>query len=390
MILFSECLMGNSSQTLLIGPLPKRPEGLSIAFEVVVSGFINRRLAHKVINTQSEDVSRQVGTFSFKRAMEIAGVLLRYWWNLLPSRQIYLLIGFSRVSFFRDFLIIWPAYWLWRRIVLHVHTGGYRTFFDEQPIWLKKIISATLMRADAIVVLGELLREQFNFLSCAEEKLVVVPNCAPIEVTEVSAKPKKYNKAEPIKILYMSNLIESKGYLDCLEACRILHHERKVPVSMFFCGGVIPHRLGSGDKQAKELLDYFLNQIHRMDLVGIAEYCGVVNGDKKYKYLCESHVFILPTYYPWEGQPVSIIEALSFGIPVIATRFRGIPEQVIDNYNGFLVEPHNPVEIADRVEVLVTEPNLYSLMSANAIQHFKQNFTRQRHLSSMIPIILGD
>ena len=382
--------MPNNRLTLLIGPLSETPDGLSIAFDVVIKGFVEQGLPYQVIDTKSGDTARRVGAFSFQRSIEILKALVLYWRFLLFAQNIYLLVGLSRVSFLRDFLFIWTAYLLKRRVVLHVHTGGYRIFFDAQPGWLKQIIIVTLMRANAIVVLGNLLCKQFDFLPNASEKLYVVPNCAQVKKGQENFKKKELLKSEPIRLLYLSNLIETKGYLDCLKACKILHYDKHVPVELSLCGGAVPHKFGSSHKTGQEILDDFFAQVRSMGLEGIVRYHGIVTGVGKEYFFINSHILVLPTYYAWEGQPISILEALAFGMPVIATRYRGIPEQVIDNYNGFLVNTQSPDDIADKVEKLWREPDLYLEMSANAAAHFRKHFTQQKHLAKLIPIILGN
>ena len=72
-----------------------------------------------------------------------------------------------------------------------------------------------------------------------------------------------------------------------------------------------------------------------------------IAGDEKEKLYSEADIFLLPTYYLGEGQPISIIEALSYGLPVISTNFRGIPEQIKNNENGI---PH--IFLSDRLFIL--------------------------------------
>ena len=375
--------------TLLVGPLPHRPDGISVAFDLVVRGFKAQGLPHRVVDIGSTESSRRVGTFTLSRAFEMLRSVVQYWRYLLPSQQVYLLVGLSRAAFLRDLLIVWSAHLLGRRVVLHVHSGGYGLFHDAQPRWIKKLVVETLLCADAIVVLGELLREQVAFLANADAIVRVVPNGLPFEPESDSAANKALHPLEPIRLLYLSNLIETKGYLDCLEACRILYQERGIPVRFDFCGGFVQHMSGSIWKSGQEAADHFSNEIKRLDLADVVTYHGIVTGVAKEQFLSEAHVFILPTYYDWEGQPISIIEAMAFGMPVIATRFRGIPELVVDNHNGFLVEPRNPEGIADCVERMWNEPDRYSLMSVNARRLFEQNFTQQAHLERLVPIILG-
>jgi glycosyltransferase involved in cell wall biosynthesis len=66
----------------------------------------------------------------------------------------------------------------------------------------------------------------------------------------------------------------------------------------------------------------------------------------------EHDVFLLPTYYPSEAQPLTIIEALNAGCPVVATAHASIPNMVRDGVEGSLVPPRAPEAIADAVEVM--------------------------------------
>lgn len=380
----------SEKHTLLIGPLLHRREGLSLAFDLVVQGFVNRGLPFKVIDIGSNNSSRSVGSFNLGRAFDILRALVKYWKCLLFAERIYLLVGLSIVGFFRDCLIIWSAHFLGRRVVLHVHSGGYGKFYKTQSNLIKKLIIKTLINASSIVVLGHLLRKQFDFLSDANDKLYVVPNGLPFELNIDSVPKKNLSSFKTIRLLYLSNLIESKGYLDCIEASRILFKERGISVHIDFCGEFIQHKYGSVWRSKQESIIKFWDLIKTLGLTDVVSYHGVVTGHVKQSFLADAHVLILPTYYEWEGQPICIIEALYFGLPVIATNYRGIPEQVINNYNGFLIEPRNPVKIADCVERMWNEPELYHQMCLNARQHFEENFTQQTHLNRIIPIILGE
>ena len=105
--------------------------------------------------------------------------------------------------------------------------------------------------------------------------------------------------------------------------------------------------------------------------------------------LSRAHVFVLPTSYPWEGQPISIIEALAYATPVVATPYRGIPEQVIDGLNGYLIPPGNPQEIARAVGKILQSPDHYQELSQNALTHFQDHFKREVHLQALIKAIAG-
>jgi glycosyltransferase involved in cell wall biosynthesis len=183
-------------------------------------------------------------------------------------------------------------------------------------------------------------------------------------------------------------MIESKGYLDVLEACRLIC-ERGIPILCNFCGSFMQTITEPSGASVREAEAAFRRRIQEHGLSGVVRYHGPVTGAAKLNVLQEAHVFVLPTWYEWEGQPVSIIEALAFGTPVVATRFRGIPEQVIHGYNGMLIDANQPAQIADAVASLWRDPLRYGQMSKNALLHFEQHFTRRAHLERLTPIVLG-
>ncbi|KAA3664218.1 MAG: glycosyltransferase [Chloroflexi bacterium] len=374
---------------LLVGLDAAKPNGLSMAFRLVIHGMEERGIPFHVINTESKRASRQVGAFSLGRALQGVGELVRFITAVFNASSIYITIGLSKGSFLRDCFMIWVASLLRRRVVLHVHSGGYGLFYDEQSTWMKQLIRRTLSKAQAIIVLGELLREQFSFLTNADDLLVVVPNALPFDLLPVVDNSiRDIYDSEPVRLLYLSNLIEAKGYLDCLEACHILN-QRGIPVHLSFCGEFVQHVYGSQWNSAEEAKENFFERIQAYGLEEFVDYHGVVLGDEKQKILEQSHVLILPTWYPWEGQPISIIEALAFGLPVISTCFRGIPEQIVDGYNGYLVESKQPAQIAEKVEHMWKDAEKYKQFCLNARKQFEQNFTSQIHLDRLIPIILG-
>lgn len=380
--------------TLLVGPLPHRLEGLSLAFELAIKGFRDRQLPFRVVDTSSKLANRTVGTFSVDRSIETLGELWQYLVGLFSASAIYITMGFSLSSFLRDCFMIWTAHLLRRRIVLHAHGGGYAEFYDRQPHWLQALIRATLNRVNAIVILGELLRSQFSFLSSPGSKLIVISNAIPIDISpEQRTSSKQLPASGIVSVLYMSNLIKSKGYLDCLEACRILVHERKLPIHLDFCGEFVAHAFSSErSDSAQEAKEKFLLAIEAKGLSEFVTYHGVVNGTAKKHFLSNAHIFLLPTTYAWEGQPISIIEALAYGTPVIATSHSGIPEQVVSKYNGILLDPLQPlpVQIANAIQGILEDPSGYNRMSVNALLHYETQFTQTIHLNKLIPVILGD
>jgi glycosyltransferase involved in cell wall biosynthesis len=362
--------------------------GIGQSFEMLVAGFSERKIPFTVVFLESRNNKEKIGTFSLAHSIKILSSIFLIWKKLFTVKKIYLTISLSRYGFIRDMLIIWPARLFHRRITLHVKSGGYFDFYSKQPSFLRRIISKTLAQSSRIIILGELLRKQFDFSVELAPLIHVVPNGLTLGLT-TSVTEKNLISKTPINILYLSNLILSKGYLDVLEACNILVHKRNIPVRCYFCGDFISIEAdGKNDEDWNQ--EKFTQRIKNLGLVNDVEYVGQVAGEQKNALLENAHVMVLPTAYPWEGQPVSIIDALAFATPIIATNFRAIPEEVIHDFNGLFVRFNCPEEIADAIERMWRDPDFYAYLSRNAYHHYRQNFTQEEHLRRLIQQIIGE
>jgi glycosyltransferase involved in cell wall biosynthesis len=376
---------------MLVGPRSTQElaYGMSIGFDLLIAGFEARNLPHVVIDRSQGMVGRKVGVFTAGGSFATLLMLSAFVRNLRPVAVIYLTIGTSKAGFLRDMVMIWLGSLFHRRIVLHLKGGGFLSFYEASPRWLRFLMRRTIARADTVIVLGELLRDQFSFVKGIESKLVVVPNGLPGPPPDRDQNYRQVTNSDSFRLLYLSNMIPSKGYLAVLEACRILYVERGIPIRCDFCGAFVATVHEGGKLTAQEATAAFRRLITEKGLTAVVRYHGVVRGERKREMLQAAHLFLLPTAYPWEGQPISIIEALAYGLPVIATRYRGIPEQVIDGRNGFLLDEKSPQAIADAVEKLWRQPALYEQFSQNAMRHYQHHFTREAHLNRLIPAIFG-
>jgi glycosyltransferase involved in cell wall biosynthesis len=99
---------------------------------------------------------------------------------------------------------------------------------------------------------------------------------------------------------------------------------------------------------------------------GVVCYKGVLTSDQVYKELFNYDALILPTFYEGEGYPGVIIEAYSHGIPVIATRWRSIPEIVTDE-TGILIPTHSAEALGQAINLLHTDNALYMSLKRGAL-----------------------
>lgn len=383
----------NSSKTslVIVGPLPPPVYGQSLSFQMLAEGLRQRNIEHCAINIGSK-VTTPGGKAHLRRALEYIFILSKYLGKICSGKKtVYITMAQSRQGFYRDFFMIWIACLFRLRIVLHLKGGNYRNFYLTQSLCLKWLIKMTLRRAESILVLGHRLRSMFDFAPGLAEKIHVVPNGLPFEqIDRIRAKhlPISPGDKAGIRILFLSNLVESKGYLGLLSAIKELR-DRSIPVTCHFCGNFFTSFDDEKVKSADHARKLFENYVKENSLEKEVRLLGQVSGKEKMRELAESHIFVLPTRYANEGQPVSVIEAMAYGNVVIATDYRAIPEMVIHEETGILIPSQRPTAIADAIERLVMNPGLYEAMSKNALTRFQELFTREAHLNRIIPILLN-
>ena len=176
----------------------------------------------------------------------------------------------------------------------------------------------------------------------SRDKIHIVPNFAEdflfLSEEEVVAK---FTNTNPLQILFLSNLLFGKGHNELVDAYIGLNDGIKDRVKVVFVGGF------ESDSHKSD----FMNKIHGHK--GLTYYGNYVGGEEKKDLYRASHVFCLPTYYPYEGQPISILEAYATGCVVITTNHSGIPEVFSDSVNGFAVDKRSASSIKTVIEQII-------------------------------------
>jgi len=118
---------------------------------------------------------------------------------------------------------------------------------------------------------------------------------------------------------------------------------------------------------------------------------GIISPEQFQEYLSESLAFVQHSVVAedgdTEGTPVAILEACAAGLPVISTYHAGIPDVVIDGYNGFLVEEHDYKAMAESMRTLLRDRNLAKELGNNAKKRIKDHFTLEKHINCLNDIL---
>ena len=210
-------------------------------------------------------------------------------------------------------------------MVIHLHGGaGMREILRGGPGLRRRANEFFLRRLGAAVVLGDRHLDLYRGI-VPEDRIHVVPNFAADSLfADEEAIDARFSAPGPLRVLFLSNLIPGKGHLDLLEAYLHLDRDLRNSIVLDFAGA-----FESPKHEAS-----FLDRIRRHRQI---RYHGTVAGDTKRRLFHEAHVFCLPTYYPYEGQPISILEAYASGCAVITTDHSGIRDVFSAPTNGYEV-----------------------------------------------------
>ncbi len=375
---------------ILVGPVPPPINGQSVAFQMLIDALTSKHIPHKIINLSTRVYPQKISKFS--RALEYIDILAKYLSCVCrPCSLVYLTIAQSRQGFIRDCLFIWIASLMRRQIVGHLHGGNYHTFYRQQSKVWQFLIRQTLLKLDKIAVLGNSLQSMFDFEQRLKPKICVVPNGvkSSVEPSQFTPKTLPSSKQQPISLLYLSNLIEFKGYLDVLECVSILSNQYSLQVICYFCGEFLSEpRFDETIQNAEHAEKEFYERIKKLGLKNDVRYEGMLAKQDKETLLKKSHVLVLPTKY--EGQPLAILEAMAHGSVVISTESGAIPDMVLEGKTGVLVPYQNPHAIASAINSLIQTPEKYTQMSQAAYLHYQQHFTLERHLAQMFQFLQLD
>ena len=357
----------NSKKTIIIiGQLPPTITGQSLVTSEVYnilqkSGGVIR--SHNLFYSEFRHFKKYI--ILFKTVFNLTSDIIKY------NSVIYLSAARTKPGFYRNAYIILLSNLFKRKIIIHFHCGEYNNFLINNGSLFLKFAKYLFKMVDVSIILGNSLIKNYDIIFNNKMKIIVIPNGISIKQSKIAITDHSF-----FNILYMSNLIESKGYFDLLEAVNILVNEYKIyNIRVDLCGKFMDHEDNISFKTINEYILNFKNYISRNNLSSFIKYQDVVNGEIKDLLYENCDIFILPTYYSKEAQPLSILEALSYGKIVITTNHRGIPDMVINDYNGLIVESKSPRSIVNAILKIINNQSLQNKLSINAIDHVVNNFS---------------
>ncbi|MEZ4796953.1 MAG: glycosyltransferase family 4 protein [Flavobacteriaceae bacterium] len=352
---------------LLIGPLPEPTTGVSLANKVVLENL--RDFNVDFINTSFNRFDEGLGEFSFKKAFFYLKINL-YVLKIFKSNIVYITPGQTFYGVVKYSLFIIVSHLLNKDIIIHVHGNYLGKQYSELKGLKKRIFKWLLKKTSKGIVLSESLKN--NMIPFIDKnKIYVLRNF--VEDYVFVNKEKLSNKLlnNHLKIVYLGNLMEEKGIFNLLEALEVLEKEG-VKYEAKIAGSI--------DIKNKERPYGFFSKLKN------TEYLGVVKGNEKKNLLAWANIFVLPTYYTMEGQPISILEAMASGNVILTTKHAGIPDIFKDNKNGFFINKKDPNDIVKKIKMIYTNDKIKDIKQNNYYEA-NQNYKVQTFINNLSLIL---
>ncbi|MEK8050127.1 glycosyltransferase family 4 protein [Ideonella sp. DXS22W] len=257
-----------------------------------------------------------------------------------------------RGSFLRKSVLLLLAKTSGCKTVLHLHSGGFMDFYRNECGPLRRwMIRHVFSRADAVIVLSDSWKAQIKSI-VRHPAIIRLYN--PVCVNHLQGATAAPGQAN---LLFLGRMVQTKGIFDLLEALSLVRRN----------GLDFMLRVG-GDGDAAPVRD----AVDRLGLQGSVQLLGWVEGDQKSALLASAALLLLPSYH--EGVPMGILEAMAYGVPVVASRVGGIPEMIDDGVQGLLIEPGQINQLSDAIARLLSNANERAAMGAAAAVRVDQTF----------------
>ena len=355
---------------LVIGQLPPPFHGSNVMTKYFCSTLeelgYSISIAEKTFSTTIDEVEK----FTLKKIARAPIVLLKIIRKIVNTKMdlCFYFISIKPPSFYIDSFLMFLLKITNNNTVLYIHGKGFKS--NSKKYYLMKWIlkSSIFTHPLGAFVLGDKLKDDVDFF-IDKKNLFRLNNCIPEDKNNIYEKfVKKHSGGRGIQILYLSNLVPAKGPVEFIEMAKIL--SEKLTTVRFVIAGAAQSSAFS--KELNRLITAY-NLKDRVEMV------GAVYGEEKEKLFLGSDIFVFPSYYDLEAFPLVNIEAMRAGLPIITSNEGCISEAVIHGMNGYIIDPHNPFEIAEFVLKLINNVELRKNMSANSRIIYEENYTSKKY-----------
>lgn len=356
---------------LFVGPIPPPVDGQSKATLMSLNAIRSMNVDVEVVNLNRDGLNRGVISQLKRLIFDVPKILSAVIILRSGSSGVYISISESVLGNIKDMVIYSLLIGKLNKTTIHMLGGsGMNRILNDMP-FLSFLNGLFMRHMRCVIIEGPKGKKIFSKFF-EKKRIRIIPNfyedylnCSDAEVVA------KYASLETVNILYLSNMIIEKGYKDLLTAYMLLPIQVRQRVILNFVGGFPTSTERSS----------FLDSIS--ELSGVNFLGDFIDGEEKRKLYLNSHIFCLPTYYPYEGQPISILEAYAAGCFVLTTLHGGIGDIFADEVNGFQVEARSPSSIANAIERSISDFGKMHDIGIHNIAHAKLNYSTDMYCKAI-------
>lgn len=323
------------------------------------SRLVNEAFDCRYINLATAANLEDIGKVRLSKLTDFSRLLgrIRKEYRSFRPDLVYVTPNAGGGAFLKDFVVVQMLKSLGARVVVHYHNKGVSNY-QQKPLF--DFCYKRFFKGVKVILLSELLYDDFS--RYVERKDVeVCANGIPELFTDEPAFNRKNDK---VNILFLSNLIASKGVYVLLDALQILK-KQGYAVSCTFVGG-----------ETQEIsAETFAQAVAQRRLDDTAVYAGSKYGEAKAACFEQTDIFVFPTFYHNESFPLVNLEAMQYKLPVISTDEGGIRDIVEDGVTGFIVPKENAAALAEKIAILVDDGELRRKMGEAGYKRYKELFT---------------
>lgn len=283
----------------------------------------------------------------------------------------------SFLSFYKSTVFILISIFFRKKVIVHLHGGSFKRFFKQSPKTIQTMIQYILNRVHMIIALSQYWKNFLvNQINVDVNKVTVLYNCFDLQFANIYksiADIETERREDPIRILFIGSLKRNKGIFDLITIAKQL--SMKNDSFVIDCVG----REGE-----KGIINKLKTEIIQKNLKKYFLLVGEKFGEEKIFSFLKSHIFILPSYV--ENFPVSIVEAMRSGLPVISTKVGAIPEIIQEKRHGYLINPGETSLFVNRLLELMGNPNLRRTMAENNIEKAHRDFNPWKYQKKLLKI----
>jgi glycosyltransferase involved in cell wall biosynthesis len=354
---------------LMIGPFPPVINGVTVSNEFLYRELIAKGERVTKINTETGAIASKQGDKISLSKIYTFLYIYKYLYKVFGKDVVYMAIGQTFWGLVKYTPFIYLCKLFGKPYILHVHGGYVCKAYEQMNSVKKRMFKYLLHGSESIIALSTSLAADFEN-TFPHSNIEVVENFYDPRLIE---NPIERTLHVIPRFLFLSNLMLGKGIFEFLDALLILKKDKNLSFQVAIAGGI---EKGIGDTLNKKI----------QALGDSVYFYGLADFEQKKSLLYWSDVFVLPTWYIMEGQPLSIIEAYVTGNIVVSTHQGGIKD--ISNYKSFVkTEAQNTTVLADTLLEVVSQLSYMQQHLPVTKESTQKRFNSERFVEDIFSIL---